>query len=361
MYSRFAPALSDEAMQISRRDFLKLSSVGLAGAAIGPRLRFTGGLRPDEWSQAFTPGEHLGRVTIARTALHARPTPESPQLGWKILDEVEPVLREVVGKGTQYQNHVWMETSQGFLYAPDVQPMVYQPNAPLESIAGGRIWVEVSVPYVDARARAETSAAVRERLYYASIYPVSEVVRDAQGNAWYHLDENLYTGLYTPAEGMRVISPEEIAPIAPDVEDKKIVVDLGRQSLSALENGVEVFHARIASGYRMESEGGKESTPPGNYRVQLKWIGVRMAAGDAVSGYDLPGVGWPTFFISSNGTAIHSTYWHNDYGVRKSHGCVNARPDDAKWVFRWTTPSVDYTTGKVLPELPGGTAVVVKE
>lgn len=347
-------------MTISRRDFLKLSGVGLAGAAFGPRRMPTSAPRPDEWSQAYMPGTRLGRVTIARTALHARPTPESPQLGWKYLDEVGEVLREVVGKGTQYQNHVWMETSQGYLYAPDVQPIVYEPNTPVESIVEGRIWVEVSIPYVDARARPEASAAVRERLYYASIYPVSEVLRDSQGATWYHLDENLYTGLYVPAEAMRYIQPEEIEPLAPEVDDKKLVVNLGRQSLSALENGVEVFHARIASGYRMESEGGKESTPPGSYRVQLKWIGLRMAAGDALSGYDLPGVGWPTFFISSNGTAIHSTYWHNDYGVRKSHGCVNARPEDAKWVFRWTLPHVDYLAGKMLPDLPGGTAVIVK-
>jgi hypothetical protein len=133
-------------MTISRRDFLKLSGVGLAGVAFGPRRMPTSAPRPDEWSQAYMPGTRLGRVTIARTALHARPTPESAQLGWKYLDEVGEVLREVVGMGTQYQNHVWMETSQGYLYAPDVQPIVYEPNTPVESIVEGRIWVEVSIP-----------------------------------------------------------------------------------------------------------------------------------------------------------------------------------------------------------------------
>lgn len=348
-------------MKINRRDFLKLSSVGLTSAWIGPRLSLPRRLQPDEWSRTFAPGAHLGRVTILRTALHARPTPDSPQLGWKVLDEVSEVLREVIGKGTQYQNHVWMETSQGFLYAPDVQPIVYRPNAPVEAIADGRMWVEVSVPYADSRAKPRSEAAVRERLYYASIYPVSEVIHDELGAAWYHLDEEKYTGLYVPAEALRPIAPEEVTPISAEVEDKKIVVDLGRQSLSAFENSVEVFHARIASGAKLESEDGKWATPPGTYRVQRKWIGVRMAAGDALSGYDLPGVGWPTIFISSNGVAIHSTYWHNDYGIPKSHGCVNARPEDAKWVFRWTLPHVSYLPGEAVPELPGGTTVVVKE
>ena len=348
-------------MKINRRDFLKLGGVGLASAWIGPRLSLPRSLQPAEWSQAFAPGVHLGRVTIARTALHARPTPDSPQLGWKYLDEVSEVLREVVGKGTQYQNHVWMETSQGFLYSPDVQPIVYRPNAPVETIADGRMWVEVSVPYADSRAKPRSEAALRERLYYASIYPVSEVIHDELGAAWYHLDEQKYTGLYVPAEAMRPIAPVETMPISPEVEEKRIVVDLERQSLSAFEQEVEVFHARIASGFRLESEGGKEGTSPGTYRVQRKWIGVRMAAGDAVTGWDLPGVGWATVFMSSNGVAIHSTYWHNDFGVRKSRGCVNARPEDAQWVFRWTLPQVSYLPGDALPELPGGTMVVVKE
>jgi hypothetical protein len=27
--------------------------------------------------------------------------------------------------------------------------------------------------------------------------------------------------------------------------------------------------------------------------------------------------------------AIHSTYWHNNFGEPISHGCVNVRPEDA--------------------------------
>jgi hypothetical protein len=29
-----------------------------------------------------------------------------------------------------------------------------------------------------------------------------------------------------------------------------------------------------------------------------------------------------------------------------SHGCVNVRPEDAKWIFRWTNPPVEYKKGK---------------
>lgn len=47
----------------------------------------------------------------------------------------------------------------------------------------------------------------------------------------------------------------------------------------------------------------------------------------------------------TGGVAIHSTFWHNNFGVWMSHGCVNATPEDAKWIFLWTEPSVSYDPG----------------
>ena len=29
------------------------------------------------------------------------------------------------------------------------------------------------------------------------------------------------------------------------------------------------------------------------------------------------------------------TYWHTNFGTPMSHGCVNMRTDEAKWIFRW--------------------------
>ena len=33
--------------------------------------------------------------------------------------------------------------------------------------------------------------------------------------------------------------------------------------------------------------------------------------------------------------AIHGAYWHEDFGMPKSGGCVNLSPLDAKYVFDW--------------------------
>ncbi|KAA3644038.1 MAG: hypothetical protein DWQ07_18150 [Chloroflexi bacterium] len=43
-------------------------------------------------------------------------------------------------------------------------------------------------------------------------------------------------------------------------------------------------------------------------------------------------------FFAPGGYAFHGTYWHNNYGIQMSRGCVNMRNEDAKWLFRWLEP-----------------------
>ena len=58
-----------------------------------------------------------------------------------------------------------------------------------------------------------------------------------------------------------------------------------------------------------------------------------------LNAYELPGVPWVSFFTTT-GVAFHGTYWHNDFGRPKSHGCVNMRTEEARWLYRWTLPVV---------------------
>jgi lipoprotein-anchoring transpeptidase ErfK/SrfK len=85
-----------------------------------------------------------------------------------------------------------------------------------------------------------------------------------------------------------------------------------------------------------------------------------MAGGTNESGWDLPGIGWTSLFVG-DGVAIHSTFWHNNFGEPMSHGCVNVRPDDAKWIFRWTHPAVSFETGDFTVTGKGSTRVFVNE
>jgi lipoprotein-anchoring transpeptidase ErfK/SrfK len=357
-------------MPLSRRKFLQLAALGVSSPlwrkAFPALWKQSGGDFIDLWKEKYPDGTRLGRV-LATLPLRSRPDAESSEVGKKYPDAIVEIVREVIGHGPALDphNHRWFETPEGYLWAPYVFPMDFHAQTPLDSIPNGKVWVEVSVPWVQGHISPDESAPVflvqpnnPATLYYASIYPATRVVTDSGGRVWYFLDE-LAAPMYARAEGLRVITSDEVTPISPDVDDKLIVVRLDKtvQTLSALENGKEVYYAVIASGGR-DPDSGEWSTPVGEHPIYRKRIGLRMSGGDLKTGYDLVGVGWTSLF-SGHGEAIHSTYWHNDFGIPKSHGCINARPEDAKWIFRWTTPVATYPAGDVEKGMPGGTRVKV--
>ena len=94
----------------------------------------------------------------------------------------------------------------------------------------------------------------------------------------------------------------------------------------------------ISTGGRRLS--GTYTTPVGNFITYHKRPTRHMANGDIASnGFDFPGVPW-VLYITEGGISFHGTYWHNDYGIPHSHGCINMTPQAAKWLYRWTMPTV---------------------
>jgi lipoprotein-anchoring transpeptidase ErfK/SrfK len=103
----------------------------------------------------------------------------------------------------------------------------------------------------------------------------------------------------------------------------------------------------------------KWATPVGNHIVTRKYISLQMSGGATGAGYDLPGIAWTSIF-ATGGVAIHSTFWHNNYGDPVSHGCVNCAPEDAKWIFRWDAPEVFYDPGMLDVTVSGDKSTSVK-
>jgi hypothetical protein len=181
------------------------------------------------------------------------------------------------------------------------------------------------------------------------------------GVVYYRVHDENNIVMYAPGHAFRQIPPQEVEPIHPEAEDKHIIVNLTRQDLSAMEGGVEVYYAPVSSGYAVYEDGERRwNTPIGQQWTWRKMVSRHMSGGDWVSGYDLPGVGW-TILFSGTGAAIHSTYWHNDFGTPRSRGCINVRPEDGKWLFRWSLPVVEYRPGDVTIQGPIGTRVIVQE
>src|SRR3972149_6247476 len=87
------------------------------------------------------------------------------------------------------------------------------------------------------------------------------------------------------------------------------------------------------------SAGAAYWTPEGDFVTFRKRPSRHMSAGNLASGYDLPGVPWVAY-ITEEGVSFHGTYWHNDFGTPRSHGCINMNPEAAHSLYRWTYPVV---------------------
>jgi hypothetical protein len=72
-----------------------------------------------------------------------------------------------------------------------------------------------------------------------------------------------------------------------------------------------------------------------------------MSDGGITANFDaseLIGVLWTTFF-HTNGVAFHGTFWHDNFGIPMSHGCVNMRNPDTLWLFRSCAPAYEAEMG----------------
>lgn len=352
--------------RISRRDFLKASALFLGAISLRPWQRLFS-------LTQFPTSERLGRVIGGMVPLKAQPDIESQDVGTLYDDDVVVWLREVVGSRPLWYSQRFVETPDGYVYAPNLQPVRNQPNKPLNKITHSEgVWVEVTVPYVDLvlanpPPRSPWLKNTKQpRLYYKQIMCADQIKKDDDGQVWYHIIEKYGTfgdKFWAPAEAFRPIEPEEMTPINPNVEDKRVEVNLIHQTLSCYEGNSEVYFCRVSTGDKYDAEGNpidEWSTPVGTHSIWRKLVSVHMTGGTTGGGYDLPGIGWTTLF-SGNGVAVHSTFWHNSFGVPRSHGCVNAQPEDAKWVFRWTQPEVPYDAGDITISGKGSTKVHVVE
>jgi lipoprotein-anchoring transpeptidase ErfK/SrfK len=46
--------------------------------------------------------------------------------------------------------------------------------------------------------------------------------------------------------------------------------------------------------------------------------------------------------------ALHGAYWHDGFGFRRSHGCVNMSVTDAHWLYEWAEVELDFTVSNDL-------------
>jgi hypothetical protein len=120
---------------------------------------------------------------------------------------------------------------------------------------------------------------------------------------------------------------------------KRIIVDVSEQKLYAYDEDELFMEESISTGLELTP------TPSGTFKI-FKMTPSRFMQGPipgvSEQAYDLPGVPWDLYF-TNEGAVIHGAYWHDRFGEKWSHGCVNLPVQKAKKLYLWAEIGTSVT------------------
>ncbi len=236
------------------------------------------------------------------------------------------------GDWIQINDGQWMSTSQLAIARPSEFTGVYLDSELAYPIA----WVLIpSYPSRSPGAAGDESRPKIERYTRVNIFASAE----ANGWKWYLVGPEAWIPQTSVARIVFVEPP-------PQVKGRWFAIDLYEQVLIAYEEQTPVYATLVSSGLE------EWPTNEGLFTVWSRQTNGHMSGAEGQEDfYSLENVPWVMYYDGA--ISLHGTYWHDGFGYRHSHGCVNLTITDAHWVFTWSleggyeTPYVYvYSTGK---------------
>ncbi len=216
----------------------------------------------------------------------------------------------------QIEGGEWMSTNDVTLVTPsDVRGL--QIDDGLQNEYAYILGTVVTAPFPGAPRSTETGVYK----YYYNLVHIFATVKLGDWR-WYMVGDGQWVEQRDVAKVHLTERPE-------DVSGRWVAVDLYEQTLVAYEDDTPVFSTIIATG--LPGWDTNEGIHTVWYRVTSGSMSGATGAPDA---YALQNVPWTLYFDGD--ISLHATYWHNAFGFRRSHGCVNLTISDAKWLYFWT-------------------------
>lgn len=228
------------------------------------------------------------------------------------------------GEWTLINNNEWVRSEALAQAMPSRFAGVTLPAEPLPHTFGWILWNTVPSRTPGAEPTDGDLALLRYTLI--NLYSFVEI----EGWRWYQVGVNqwvhqTYIGKYIPVE-----RPAEV-----DTE-RWISVDLYEQVVIAYENDTPIFVTLASSGLA------EWATNEGLFHVYVRYPRTIMSGAQGQEDfYFLEEVPWTMYF--DNDIGLHGTYWHDGFGYRHSHGCVNLSITDSQWLYNWASTEIDLT------------------
>jgi lipoprotein-anchoring transpeptidase ErfK/SrfK len=147
-------------------------------------------------------------------------------------------------------------------------------------------------------------------------------------------------GAWAPVSSITLIDRRDSFPSVATGSRKWIDISIRDQVLVAYEGRKAVYATLVSTGRGGMGDPEKvPATARGTFMIHAKHVTATMdGEEDVADSFELRDVPFVQYF--HKGYALHGTYWHDDFGKVRSHGCVNLSGQDAAWLFEWTDPEV---------------------
>jgi hypothetical protein len=183
-------------------------------------------------------------------------------------------------------------------------------------------WMLVDFWYSDGPGEEPNETAIKLPRY--TTFEVYGADVDREGWIWYDIGHGrwmrqTYVSIIDVSE-----RPEEIGP-----NEYWVEIDLYEQNFAAYEGDRMVYAGLVSSGLN------RWPTYEGLFQVWERHMKTDMSGAEGRVDYyvveDVPHTMYFDFDI-----ALHGAYWHDRFGYKHSHGCVNMPLRDAEWIYFWS-------------------------
>lgn len=311
-----------------------------------------------DYAQQFTASTCLGTVnlsslTLKTTELNTFVEPDAPENSlfgrrWygRLADFADvraapsrtaPVARNV-GDGylfaslrTRVQNEsgeTWYEINPGeFVHGDDLQVAEVSDFQGVETTSQPQRpfgWVVQEVrPSRQPDGEPDAAFEKLERFDFVEIY---DAIPGEDEWIWYDIGDGRWVK-------QTFFSIVDVSPRPAEVGDDEYwtEVDLYEQTFAAYEGDRLVYATLISSGLN------RWPTNEGLFQVWSRLKEYKMSGAEGkVDYYFLEDIPYIMYFDDTAGIALHGTYWHDRFGYKHSHGCVNMPVKDAEWTYNWS-------------------------
>jgi hypothetical protein len=287
----------------------------------------------------------IAEVSVPSVSIYARPSAKEPVR--RTAKQGDLLRVSGVSPGIEGDTATWWSTTEGYVGLHTLREATSDAaknwTLPDGSQATSGWWGAIR-SQANVRAAPTTGAPVVGTLVPGDRVKVLGELNGAavNGNAtWYRIDGGRYAGAVVHSSLVSRM-PEPKPVIAARPEDAPpglgtLVVSRSAATLTYLD----VDNKPQLTTYVSLGRAGVE-TPQGEYATMGKYRFDTMSSqtvANADHAYHLPNVPFVEYYLDG-GYAIHSTYWHDHFGLVESQGCINLTWGDGEYLFNLTQPTV---------------------